>query len=66
MKPAMNPKTVKQALKIAAVVIAIATAVVAEWEAGAITDAASFVTSLAEAIGGAVTSNPDDQPPASP
>lgn len=65
MKPAMNPKTVKLALKIAAVTLAIATAVVAKWDAGVITDAASFVSSVAEALASAL-GDADEQGPTAP
>lgn len=58
MKPAMNPKTVKLALKIAGVVLAVATAVVLQWEAGAITDGASFANALIQSIAGNLNGEP--------
>lgn len=57
-KPVINPKTAKLALKIAGVMLAIATAVVLQWEAGTITDGASFVAALASSIAGSLNGEP--------
>lgn len=57
-KPAMNPKTVKLALKIAGVVLAVALAVTAEWEAGALTDGAQLVAAIVQALSGALNGEP--------
>lgn len=57
-KPVMNPKTVKLALKIAAVTLAVIGALVVEWEAGAITDGAQFAGALVAAIAGNLNAEP--------
>jgi len=58
MKPTIDPKTVKAALKIAGIVLAVATTLVGLWEAGAITDGASFVVALFDAASGALNDQP--------
>jgi hypothetical protein len=57
-KPTMNPKTVKAALKVAGVMLAVALAVVAQWEAGAITSGIELVEALASAIAGSLNEQP--------
>ena len=57
-KPVMNPKTVKIALKIAGVVLAVAGLVVAQWEAGLITDAAGLVQAVVSAVAGTLNEQP--------
>lgn len=57
-KPTMNPATVKTALKIATIVLAVASALVLQWETGAITDGASFIVALVEAAAGALNEQP--------
>ena len=52
MKTGLNPTTVKVALKIAGIVLAVATAVVAEWQAGAITNGYQLATALFQAVSG--------------
>ena len=58
MRPTINPKTVKLALKITGILLVVAGAVVAQWEAGAITNAASFVMAIADALTGALNEQP--------
>jgi hypothetical protein len=58
MKPAVDPRTVKLALKVAGVVLAVATAVVLQWEAGAITDGATFAQALIASIAGNLNGEP--------
>jgi hypothetical protein len=57
-KPVMNPATAKVAIKIAIVMLTIAAGVVAQIEAGTITDAAGFVLALAKALTGALGDEP--------
>ena len=58
MKPTINPKTVKLGLKIAGIILAVAGAVVAEWEAGAITNATGFIVAVANAVTGSLNEQP--------
>lgn len=55
---AMNPKTVKVALKVAAITLAVIGALVAQWEAGAITNGIELVSALAEAVVGTLNEQP--------
>ena len=57
-KPTVNPKTVKVALRVAGIMLAIAVSLVTAWESGAITDGAEFIQALAAAAVGALNEQP--------